>query len=451
MPLTGYLILGWDIYLSSESAQAIRMVAWWAAIGSLLYMLVVLIAGAVCKVSRKLLLAIFAPGLYISSIAISVIVVAQGFVLVGTLYYIEAAIIGRVHYFLLLLLAFAAILGAVTIIGETFNCVRRAKITVVGNSLKSEEYPHLWEFVSDIAKQVEVEIPHHLIVGLTPTFFVTEANVECWGEELKGRTMYISAPLCRILDRQQLEGIIAHELGHFKGLDTQFSLNFYPIYRGTVDSLQAIVEAIDISGRGAVALIPGAYMLSFFLECFSGAEKKLSRERELAADALAGQVAGAPAFATGLVKVLAFSGVWVHLTMLMYDWLKKGTVTIDEDEYEAHELFSNLSNLFVMYLRSEMQSSLLNGLDSKNDPHPTDTHPPLSVRLAALNLTLEDVRNEALNISPEHPASSLIDNLEGLEMRLSAFQQLLINPRLLVNTDVRDRFFNASKGTERGE
>lgn len=133
-------------------------------------------------------------------------------------------------------------------------------------------------------------------------------------------------------------------------------------------------------------------------------------------------------------------------------WLaKKGTVTIDEDEYEAHELFSNLSNLFVMYLRSEMQSSLLNGLDSKNDPHPTDTHPPLSVRLAALNLTLEDVRNEALNISPEHPASSLIDNLEGLEMRLSAFQQLLINPRLLVNTDVRDRFFNASKGTERGE
>ena len=73
------------------------------------------------------------------------------------------------------------------------------------------------------------------------------------------------------------------------------------------------------------------------------------------------------------------------------------------------------------------------------------------MRLAALNLTLEDVRNEALNISPEHPASSLIDNLEGLEMRLSAFQQLLINPRLLVNTDVRDRFFNESKGAERGE
>jgi Zn-dependent protease with chaperone function len=42
-------------------------------------------------------------------------------------------------------------------------------------------------------------------------------------------------------------------------------------------------------------------MLAFFLECFSGAENKISREGEIAADALAAETVGSVNFATALV------------------------------------------------------------------------------------------------------------------------------------------------------
>jgi Zn-dependent protease with chaperone function len=41
---------------------------------------------------------------------------------------------------------------------------------------------------------------------------------------------------------QELSAVIVHELGHFKGADTAFSLHFYSIYRGTFDSLQGVSE-----------------------------------------------------------------------------------------------------------------------------------------------------------------------------------------------------------------
>lgn len=59
-----------------------------------------------------------------------------------------------------------------------------------------------------------------LVVGLTPTFFVTEADVHCIGGTVTGRTMYLSVPLCRILTVEELSAVIAHELGHFRGEDT---------------------------------------------------------------------------------------------------------------------------------------------------------------------------------------------------------------------------------------
>jgi len=35
----------------------------------------------------------------------------------------------------------------------------------------------------------------------------------------------------------EASGILAHELAHYKGNDTEFSSKFYPLYRGTLDAL----------------------------------------------------------------------------------------------------------------------------------------------------------------------------------------------------------------------
>jgi Zn-dependent protease with chaperone function len=411
-----------------SNVATIRRVALWAGAASLLFPLLVMLAGAVCKANRNLLLRIFAPGLYISNIVVSVLVVVQAAVLMGTVYYGEPALLGGIHYGYILLFGFGALVGAVYIITATFGIVSKAKTIVIGHSLTINEYPHLWRFVNDLARATGTQAPHNLVVGLTPNFFVTEADVQCIDGEQTGRTMYLSAPLCRILTREQLSGVIAHELGHFKGADTEFSLKFYPIYRGAADSLQAVAHAAAHSGRGAVALIPAIYMLAFFLECFSGAENKISREREIAADAVAAETAGAANIATALVKIVAFTGLWDSVTSAMHDSLQKGTITLGEKEYDAQEFFSNVSNVFVSMVANNADVKALEGLDAKTIPHPTDSHPPLSVRLAALKTTLAEVGPDALNISPEPASSEVIDNLELLEMRLSAVQQLLLNP-----------------------
>src|SRR5207253_136023 len=99
--------------------------------------------------------------------------------------------------------------------------------------------PRLWSFVADAAQSAGVAPPEHLVLGLEPNFYVTEAHVQCLDGELHGRTMYLSIPLARIFSQQELRAVLGHELGHYKGDDTVFSQKFYPIYRGTLDSLTA--------------------------------------------------------------------------------------------------------------------------------------------------------------------------------------------------------------------
>jgi Zn-dependent protease with chaperone function len=427
-----------DVCSPFHNVRTVRGLALWGGIVSVVFPLLVMFAGAVCKANRNLLIAVFAPGLYISNFVVSALVIVQGIVLMGTVYYGESTFLGRIHYGYIILFGFGALAGAFYIIQAMFGLVKKAKAVVMGYSLKVEDYPELWRFVNDLAKRTGTEPPHNLVVGLTPNFFVTEADVQCVDGELTGRTMYISAPLCRILTVEELSGVIAHELGHFKGADTNFSLKFYPIYRGSFDSLQAIARAAAHSEKGAVALIPAIYMLAFFLESFSGAEKKISREREIAADAVAAETVGADNIATALVKIVAFTGMWDRLIVAMQNSLQKGTITFDEVEYDASQFFSNVSNVFVYMVANNADANVLEGLDSKAIPHPTDSHPPLSVRLAALKTSLTDRGPEALHVSPEPASSTVIDKLEELEMRLSLVQQLFLNP------DQRRRFLEES-------
>jgi hypothetical protein len=60
-------------------------------------------------------------------------------------------------------------------------------------------------------------MPETVVIGVDPTFFVTEAEVVTLSGRLWGRTLYCSMPLARILTVDELTAIIGHELGHFRG------------------------------------------------------------------------------------------------------------------------------------------------------------------------------------------------------------------------------------------
>ena len=66
------------------------------------------------------------------------------------------------------------------------------------------------------------------------------------GRRIDGKDHVYFDPLCRILTSEQLSGVIAHELGHFKGADTKF-LGGHP--NPAIDGYLKTGQREDHSGR----------------------------------------------------------------------------------------------------------------------------------------------------------------------------------------------------------
>ena len=229
--------------------------------------------------------------------------------------------------------------------------------------------------------------------------------------------MYVSAPLCRLLTPDEFKSVLAHELAHYKGRDTRFSQRFYPIYRGATEGLAGIAQGLSRGDKGSASdfvLLPAFFMLSYFLGCFSKAENEISRDRELAADAEAARIGDARTIATALVKVDAYADAWPFVREQMKKALTQGQQLI------------NPSLLFAtMVADVAKEHDPLATLGEEGPPHPTDTHPPLSQRLKALNVPMKDIRAAALAL-PENPSLTLIDNPEALEKDLSDIEHAIM-------------------------
>jgi Zn-dependent protease with chaperone function len=285
---------------------------------------------------------------------------------------------------------------------------------VIGDALSAAECPALWKRVEETATKLGALAPEHIVIGLDPNFFVTEAAVICSSGELTGRTLYCSLPLCRILSASELTSILGHELSHFSGLDTRFSKRFYPVYRGTASSMAMLGEAADERGPASIALLPAIAILGYFLECFSLAESRFSRERELAADVAAAGVTSPVTAAAALVKVHAFSGLWQALHEAAVAAVREGGT------------LANLSKTYFQAAAENAQPSVLDGIVDTHLAHPTDSHPSLAVRLNALEIDIGDVTADALNVTPSDPAIALVAGAEAREEAITAAYQRLL-------------------------
>jgi Zn-dependent protease with chaperone function len=370
-------------------------------------------AGYIARSNRRLLLALFKPGLYLTVVALIVLVLLNGALAVVALYYGESALIGRVHVFIIGGIGLGAVIGVGLMADASFSIVRRASIAVLGKSISREDSPTLWKTVDDVANKIGANIPKHIVAGFEPNFFVTEANVRCIDGELTGETMYVSLPLSRVINIDELRSIIGHELAHYKGLDTQFSEKFYPVYRGTIASIAALHES-GSEGARIIALLPAMVILGFFLESFAVAENRISRERELAADQEGVRVSDRETFGSALLKIHAFSGYWQGIQLGMQEAL------------EQEKVFRNASAIFAGIVNEEANPQSFEGLADHRMAHPTDSHPPLTARLDALGLAVSDIKDLALSIKPQKPAIDLIEGYEGLEEEITAIQHILI-------------------------
>lgn len=360
---------------------------------------------------RGRLLLFFGIGRRFLLVILGLLILAQGAIAACAFYLMEAEYLGRVHIYLIGAVGLGALIGGVRIFMAGFAFAKRPEIAEFAVAITREEQPRLWSFVTDIAARLAARPPNHIILALNTNFYATAADVSVLRADkpLVGETLCLSLPLMRILDSEELAAVVGHELGHFSGRDTDYTLRFVPVYS---DLSKALAIASDNGSASGAAMIPAAALLGFFMERFAHAERRIGRLRELEADKAGAKAASPRALASGLVKVAALSPAWGAEQQQMIELLNAGRVLVNgplvfQDLAEAH-------------LRELPAKELASAVGEYRMPHPTDTHPQLATRLEALGTSVDEAASAV--VLPEHAAITLLDNHASLEEVLTEVQ-----------------------------
>lgn len=368
------------------------------------------LAGLLARRNRVLLLRVFQPGLYLTAVTVTGLILVHALILISSIYFLEQLLFNRVHFGVMIAVALGAASGVISVARNTFTLVKKAETSVIGRTVSRQDAPMLWHAVEGTALRLGALAPHHVVVGLEPNFFVTEADVVTLNETLSGRTLFCSLSFARILTKDEFVGVIGHELGHFRGEDTKFSERFYPIYRGTAASIDSLENTIG-GFWGQVAVLPAIAVLGYFLEAFAVAETGLGRDRELAADAAGASVSGAHIMASALVKAHAFGDMWDQVCETAIESVTRG------------QRLPNISKTYSDLVVRRAPVMSFEGITDMHLSHPTDSHPSLSARLDAFDVSLTTVTPAALVVAPSDAAGLLLPDLEQREREITAAYQ----------------------------
>ncbi|WP_226456751.1 M48 family metallopeptidase [Pseudomonas sp. AF03-9] len=268
-------------------------------------------------------------------------------------------------------------------------------LEMFGQRVTPEQAPGLWRHVDELAARLGALPPEHIVASLTQDFYVTSSAALVMPAEtlLHGRTLHVPLLYLGLLDREEIGAVIGHELAHFAGEDTEYSLRFLPIYDGVSRSLGALADTILASDPLQGRLMRPSFMLGvFFMERFDHAVNHWRRERELLADAAGARLVGSAAMASALLRV---SVLHVALDDTLMD---KGANAAERD----------LPNAVLMALQVMELQLPPEALESQQ-PHPTDTHPSNGERLQALQVTVDDSVRSATRAVDAGAANTQID------------------------------------------
>jgi len=373
---------------------------------SIFIILLIPILGRIAAKNRNILFWLFRPGLFFSQISSVILVAANSAILVFSIYFAEPYYFGRLHYGIILGVSIAALIAVISVSIKALSPIKRAEARVFGKILYKNAYPKIWQFIESIAKQTGTTPPDTIIVGLEPTFFVTQTKVICLDGEISGKTLFISLPFCRVLEQDELQSIVGHELGHFVGDDTKWSQKFYPIYRGSIETL----ATLHTHGGESVAFLPAIYFMSLFIFSFEKAEKEIGRERELNADRLGAKISSPTIMAKALLKAHIYQHAWQFTQDKIKEALNNGKQII------------NISSFFSSVCELTPSDFMKDEIGKSSTTHPTDTHPPLLTRLDSIGIQLSSVYADSLKIPTSNLAIDLIENSLKLEEELSELE-----------------------------
>lgn len=357
---------------------------------TIFYLLLIKIFGKAASVNRHLLLAIFRPFYYLTSLMLIVSTVINGILLSATVYYGEIFFINKVHLILLIIIIFSIFIATGLIIKSIFVAFGKYYHPIDGYLVPANST--ISDFINNISDEYSVQKVDNIIIGESPSFYVTESVLYCDTKIIYGRSVYISSLLMKYLSKDELKSVIIHELAHFKGQDTQYSLKFYAIYRAVFHALNGL--HVNMDGILSPTMMPAIAMYSFFINSFSKAESKLSREREIIADNESIKITSATIFTSALLKSTVIINVWFDAIHEAEKELYSFADVADKEKVEFY--FNELIN--EINVKQYLNSKAID----KTPFHPFDSHPSLNVRLNNSGVFLEEILPNIQIIKYDH-------------------------------------------------
>ncbi|OHE17185.1 MAG: protease HtpX [Syntrophobacterales bacterium GWC2_56_13] len=171
--------------------------------------------------------------------------------------------------------------------------------------VSESEAPELHAMVKNLALKASLPMPHvYIIPGDTPNAFAT-------GRDESHAVVAVTEGILRILDRDELEGVISHELTHIKNRDMLIG-SIAATLAGTIVMLAHMAQWAAIfggasrddeeGGGGIIGLILMAVLAPIAAAIIQMA---ISRSREYLADAGGAKISGKPYDLAGALEKLS--------------------------------------------------------------------------------------------------------------------------------------------------
>ncbi len=268
--------------------------------------------------------------------------------------------------------------------------------TVEGTILERDDAPRLWEELSSICAKVGVDPPDQVIAGIDDNFFVTEHPITMNGTRMTGKTLFVSLPLLKQLHATEADTILAHEMAHFSGQDTLYSKRISPLLM----KYQAYLKGLH---EGGISL-PVFHFMVCFRVLFELSLNSLSRKREFRADSIATKVTSPRDSAAALLRTMAYSKFRQSVELDLF----KQTEAMEKADVSAR-----VEQGFLDYAEKFASDPEIGKMETA---HPFDSHPPLSQRLSAVGIELdENVARSLLALKGDGGWYWIIPNAEELE------------------------------------
>ncbi|MGI0100627.1 MAG: M48 family metallopeptidase [Candidatus Micrarchaeaceae archaeon] len=164
-----------------------------------------------------------------------------------------------------------------------------------------KQYPQLYSIVESLALASQIKVPDiYVIDDSNPNAFAT-------GKNKSHASIAVTTGLLSMMDKNELEGVIAHEMSHIYNNDIQFML-FAVVFAGVIGLLAAVIRNMfffgfgDSRGGGGIFIIVGI-VVGILAPLFALLLRfAISRRREYMADANGARIIREPNYLASALK-----------------------------------------------------------------------------------------------------------------------------------------------------